>query len=300
MFIPPYRITLSGGGIKGFAHIGALEGLEERGYLKAVREYIGISAGALCAMCLCIGCTLAELRMIVQLLDFGLLRDLEPETILNFPETFGLDSGENLGKLVTAILRAKKLPPDLTFKELAVRRLGPKLRVFVTNLNTCRVQEFSAAASPDIEVRFALTASMCIPIYFKPLQHPETGHYLVDGGVVCHSPLKFLTPEERDNTLSITFDDSHNPKEEIQSLFMFLGQLYYTLDYQYNEELVTGRDYNTIFIDCGAFRSLHFEAEAEEKTKIMDQGRLATEKFLKRCAAVGPQARAPVRRFSVA
>jgi NTE family protein len=296
MFIPPYRITLSGGGIKGFAHIGALEVLEERGYLKAVREYIGISAGALCAMCLSIGCSLSEMRMIVQLLDFGLLRDLDPETILTFPESFGLDTGENLTKLVVAILRAKKLPPAITFGELAEKKLGPALRIFVTNLNTCRAQEFSAAASPDAEVRFALTASMCIPIYFKPVQHPRTGHYLVDGGVICHSPLKFLNPEEQEHTLSITFDDSHKPKEEIQSLFMFLGQLYYTLDYQYNEELVAGRHYNTIFIDCGAFRSLHFEAEAEEKTRIMDQGRLATEKFLRRCELVHPKP--PVRRFS--
>jgi predicted acylesterase/phospholipase RssA len=40
MLIPPYRITLSVGGLKGIAHIGALEVLSERGYLKSLREYV--------------------------------------------------------------------------------------------------------------------------------------------------------------------------------------------------------------------------------------------------------------------
>ena len=82
MLIPPYRITLSGGGLKGIAHIGALEVLSERGYLKSLREYVGISAGALVAFCLSIGSTLPELRMIITLLDFSLVRDLDPETMI--------------------------------------------------------------------------------------------------------------------------------------------------------------------------------------------------------------------------
>ena len=103
MLIPPYRITLSGGGLKGIAHIGALEVLSEHGYLKSLREYVGISAGALVAFCLCIGCSLSELRMVVSLLDFGLIRDIDPETMLNFPETFGLDTGANLEKFLKTI-----------------------------------------------------------------------------------------------------------------------------------------------------------------------------------------------------
>ena len=129
MFIPPYRITLSGGGLKGIAHVGALEVLQERGLLKALREYVGISAGALVAFSLCLGSTLSELRMIISLLDFGLIRDLDPETMLNFPETFGLDTGANLEKFLKTILRARRISPTITFAELESLRLGPSLSV---------------------------------------------------------------------------------------------------------------------------------------------------------------------------
>ena len=39
----PRRILLSGGGIRGLAHIGALQELERNGMLKGVIEWLGVS-----------------------------------------------------------------------------------------------------------------------------------------------------------------------------------------------------------------------------------------------------------------
>lgn len=294
--IPPYRVCMSGGGIKGLAHIGALEVLHERGLLVAVKEYIGISAGALCALCLCVGCTLSELRMIAELLDFGTLRALDPETMLRFPEDYGLDTGENLLRFLGAILRAKNLPADITFAGLAARGCGPALRVYATDLASCQVLELSARASPTMEVRQGLFASMCIPFYFRPVRHPETGHLLVDGGVVCHSPMKFLAPEERDTALSITFSDEHKPVEEITNFYEFLRQLYYALDYQYNEELTSSFQDRVVFLRCGRINTLNFEMGAEEKMSLIQAGREGAESFLRERPWRRPQA---PRRYSV-
>ncbi len=302
MFIPPYRISLSGGGIKGLAHVGALEVLQEHGGLVALKELIGISAGALCAFCLAVGCTLAELRLVVTLLDFGTIRAIDPDSVLSFPESFGIDTGANLEKLLVAILRGKRLPPDLTFAELAERGLGPALRVFATDLNTCRSVEFSAETAPDVEIVLGLRASMCIPIYFQPVRDPRNGHLLVDGGVICHSPLKFLSPAEQSTTLSITFSDSHKPKEAVGSLLGFLAQLYYTLDYQYNEELTTPLADRVMFLDCSAFSSLHFEATADQRLGLLEAGRSGAEEWLARQAVrqrSSPEQQQPrLRRFS--
>ena len=57
----PHRIYLSGGGMCAIAHVGALIELSNRIPLKAVKEWMGVSAGSLVAMCLCIGFTLDEL-----------------------------------------------------------------------------------------------------------------------------------------------------------------------------------------------------------------------------------------------
>ena len=294
MLIPPYRITLSGGGLKGIAHIGALEVLSERGLLKALREYVGISAGALVAFCLCLGTGLSELRMIISLLDFGLVRDLDPENILNFPETFGLDTGANLEKLVKAILRARRIDPDITFRQLADLHVGPNLRVIAMNLNTCYPQEFSVEKSPDMPVSLAVRASMSIPVYFTPVQEPSTGHYLSDGGIYFPSPFKFLTDEERKHTLSITFNHRHKPKKEIKSLQDYLYQVYNSLDYQTAVEIDNNWESNILYINCGLIHIIQFELSQEDKIALMDSGRASAEEFLK-----GGPGRKPARRFSL-
>ena len=294
MFIPPYRISLSGGGIKGFAHIGALEALNEKRLLVSVKEYIGISAGALCAMALSIGCSLSEIRRIICDLDFGQIRNLDPETMLNFPDTLGMDTGANLGKLIGAILKAKGLDPSITFQGLAAAGLGPSLRVFATNMNTCMAQEFSATASPDAEVRFAVQASMAVPIYFTPLKDPVSGHLFLDGGIMCPSPMQYLTYEEQCHTLAISFSDSHKQTASINTLGEFIYQLYYSLDYQPSIELKARWPYNTIVIECGKVNMIDFEAGSDTKIHIIESGRRAAQAFLK-----SPGYK-PVRRFSIA
>jgi NTE family protein len=292
MLVPPYRITLSGGGLKGVAHVGALEVLFERGLLNALKEYVGISAGALVAFCLCIGTSLSALRMMVSLLDFGLVRDLDPETMINFPETFGIDTGANLEKLLKTILKASKLPVGITFQELAAARKGPALRIITMNLNTCMPQEFSAACTPSAEVVMAVKASMSIPIYFSPVRDPVSQHYLSDGGVYFASPFKFLSDDERRHTLSIAFDDKHKPAKSISSLSGFLMQLYYSLDYHTAQELKNQWGANILYIDCRGINLLQFEASHEDRIALMDLGRRSAEEFLR---APGPK---PARRFS--
>ena len=280
MLIPPYRITLSGGGLKGIAHIGALEVLSERGLLKSLREYVGISAGALVALCLCIGCSLSELRMVISLLDFGLIRDLDPETMLSFPETFGFDSGANLEKLLKTILRARRLSPTITFEELAALKLGPRLRVIAMNLNTCLPEDFSAIKTPKSEVCMAVRASMSIPIYFAPVKDPITHHYLSDGGIYFASPFKFLAVEEREHTLSIAFNHTHKQRDMIENMPDFLYQLYYCLDFQTARRLAELWGHNIIHITCKKTNIINFEATQEEKTELMESGRSSAEEFL--------------------
>jgi len=294
MLVPPFAVALGGGRIRGFAHMGALGVLEASGLLRAVKEYIGISAGALCAMALCIGCSLDELRRIVEALDFGTIRDIDPETALNFPDTFGMDTGANLAKLLGAILKGKGLDPGITFQELLRADLGPSLRVFATNMNLCVPQEFSAAVSPATEVRFAVQASMSVPIYFTPLKEPISGNLFLDGGIMCPSPMQYLSYEEKCHTLAISFSDSHKRSASINSLAEFIYQLYYSLDYLPSVKLKERWPYNTIVIDCGKVNMVDFEAGADTKQQIIGAGRRAAEGFLK-----SPGYK-PVRRFSVA
>lgn len=298
MFIPPRRIALSGGGMKGIAHIGALEVLEQAGHLKHVRTYYGISSGAFCAFCIAIGCSLPELSLLVTSLDLGFMRNLDPELMFQFTETFGFDDGSNVEKLLKAILKGKGLDTGLTFEGLsaiAAERGLPALVIYATDLNTCSTIEFSALTTPNTELVLALRASMCIPIYFTPVRDPATGHYYIDGGVITHFPFELLKSEQREETLGFSFSYEHKQTESIESLPEFLKQLYHTFDFQRLLVLKEEWPRHIVNLPCGHFPSIHFEAGPQEKLELIEAGRAGMRSFL-----AAQKGRAPPRRFSVA
>ena len=203
--IPPLRVALSGGGILGLAHIGALEVLQERGHLKCVKEYLGISAGAMIVFCICIGYTLSELRALITVFNFTKIQNLEPEIMLSFVESYGFDDGANIEKLFIVLLRAKGLSPEITFREFSEKfPERPTLRIFATEVATRSLKEFSLGKTPDVCLKFAIRASVSIPIIFTPVED-LSGSYFVDGGIISNFPFHVLTDEERERAIGITF-----------------------------------------------------------------------------------------------
>jgi predicted acylesterase/phospholipase RssA len=295
MIIPPRRIVLSGGGMRAVAHLGALQVLESRGLLSAVKEYVGVSAGALVGFCLCIGYTLKELQLIMSMFDFQLIRNITPETMLNFPTTYGLDNGENLGKLLHSVMRIKGIPIDATFGEL---NRPIQFRCFASDLFSCSVREFSKEKTPTVKLTVALRASMCLPAYFTPIEDPITHHLLVDGGIMNNYPIAFLTPEERKTSLGIMFSYDHSTVDEIQDLGHFFYQIYACYYMPRWRQTVSLHPTGTIIIPCGHFPSYDFESTVEERQALFEEGRLAAEEYLERHAH-GLVYQKPLRRYSV-
>lgn len=266
--------------MKGIAHVGALQVLEERGLLRAVREYVGTSAGALIAFAICIGYTVAELRDLCIRFDFTMIQTLEPESMLSMMETFGIDSGENLDKLLRALLKTKGHDPDLTFADLSGQT--PTLRIYAVDLHACREKEFSVTATPRVPLRVAVAASMAIPVYFAPVRDTETGHLLVDGGLVAHFPFHHLTDAEREETVGLAFDQDHKIKigQPMDSFVEFLMQIYYSVYHHQNERLYERWAHRILFIPCGQFPTMQFDSGEAEKESLVAAGRQGAEKFL--------------------
>lgn len=293
----PKRILLSGGGIRAVAHVGALEVLHERGYLANVKEYVGVSAGAFVALGLCIGFTLAEMKMVCGLFDFALIRNIEADAILEFPQTYGLDDGKNLLKLIDSLLRLRGLSTETTFEELAFQMPEkPRLRCFATDLCTCSQREFSLEKTPKIAVKLALRASMCLPCYFMPVPDPETGNPLIDGGLIHNFPLAFLPATQRRESLGLAFSYDHTQIEDITDITTFLQQILACLYVPRTRSLYEAHPANTIVIPCGEYPSWHFEASPAERENLMEVGKKAVETFLEGLEGKRPK---PVRRWSV-
>jgi predicted acylesterase/phospholipase RssA len=295
MRIPPQKIILSGGGIRVIAHVGALLRLEQGGMLKAVREYIGVSAGAWLCFCLCIGYNLRTIQILCKGFDFGLLRNLDPELILNMFDSFGIDDAANLRKLLESLLRQQGLPIQCTFERLYKERpTAQNLRIFAADICACKPYEFSLQKTPKATLVDALLASMCIPCYFTPIVEPETGHYLVDGGVFHNLPLAFLTDEEANYALALAFSDTHVFTEKIETLPEFFLQIYASFYVPRNQAVISKHKDKVIVIPYGHYPMWDFEAPDEVRKDMLKVGFETADLYLKEF-----KGEKPVRRYSV-
>lgn len=276
--IPPRRLVLSGGGIRTMTYMGVLQVLEERRLLQGIREFCGVSAGALIALLLALGYSLSSLEKFFLEYDFSQIRSLDPETSMNFFETYGLDTGEKVVQLLEKFLAHKGFQPSVTFQDLAASGRCKRFRLWASDLQMLKPVEFSAEATPDISVTLALRASISIPLYFTPVRHPTTGHLLVDGGSFDNYPIAFLSPAEQEESLGITFEFGSLPKpiDDFPGFLSMLTTGYYIPSYQ---QLLAQHHCRTIRIPCYEVSSHHFEASQEEKRALMDMGRTAAELF---------------------
>lgn len=281
--------------MRAVAHIGALQVLETRGLLKQIKEYVGVSAGAFLAFCLTIGFTLKELTSIVKQFDFQLIRNITPETMLNFPTEFGIDNGENLLTLLHSILRIKGFGPETTFQDLQSK---VAFRCYATDIYRCTFREFSLSKTPTCKITTALRASMCLPAYFTPIEDPETGHLLIDGGVMNNYPLSFLSSQEQQEALGLAFTYEHTNVNHIPDIGAFFYQIfacYYMPRSRTSQQLF---QHNTIWIPCGEYPAWDFEGSPEDRQNLISLGEKAAKTYLESIRDIF-RGKAPTRRFSV-
>jgi predicted acylesterase/phospholipase RssA len=287
----PHRIYLSGGGMCAIAHVGALIELSKHMPLKTIKEWMGVSAGSLVALCLCIGFTLDELYKVCIEFDFTNVKEYDsvPGWLLHF----GIDTGERLHKLIEACLHVKGLSSEFTFKE-CYEKFGKSLRVVATDLNEAKSITYCPKQTPNYKVSDAVRASMSYPYYFQPFVCPVSGHYLADGGVISNYPLFVIPREEHNRTLSILIRTSIKKQEnlmdaDIEDLIMLPIQIVFT-----ERTNIEARFYDSqcIQIKLGNLNILEFSFDEETKTFIVEKGKEAVSEYFKNYPK-------PKRRYSV-
>jgi NTE family protein len=292
--IPPRRIALSGGGMKGIGHVGALEVLERRNLLSSVKEYLGTSAGALISFCIVIGYSLSELRSLCSVLDFTQTQNLDVDTILNFPNGLGLDDGKNVEKFLSVLIRAKGLSETITFEEFYSKKpSAPRLRVFATHLDTMTMKEFSIQ-TPRVTLLFAVRASMAIPFLFTPLKD-DLGNLLVDGALISQFPFYQLSDSERSETIGIAFNIVDSPEfvPERHTIITYFVHCIQSAYKHQDRALFLKWGHRIIDIKCNEYISIQFNASNEEKIEIINMGQKAAEAFFLQKGPV------PLRRYSL-
>lgn len=158
-------LALSGGGAKGFAHIGVFKLLEECGLMPDV--IVGTSVGALMGALFADGYSADEIKELFSGREFSEFAQLQ------LPKS-GLFDSKRFRHFLRRHLRAK------TFEELKT-----PLIVMATDLDNGESHEFRSG--PIVE---AVTASCSIPIIFSPVV--INGVHYVDGGLFHNFPVSII------------------------------------------------------------------------------------------------------------
>ena len=158
-------LALSGGGAKGFAHIGVFKLLEECSIMPDV--IVGTSAGALMGALFADGYSADELKTLFTGREFSEFAQLQ------IPKS-GLFDSTRFSGFLRSHLRAK------TFEELKI-----PMKVVATDLDHGESHVFSSG--PIVE---AVTASCSIPIIFSPVV--IGGVHYVDGGLFQNFPVSVI------------------------------------------------------------------------------------------------------------
>jgi NTE family protein len=175
-WLVPQRIALvlGGGGLKGFAHIGVMRALEERGILPA--RYAGTSIGALIGAARVAGVSLDEMeRRAIGCSKRDLFRLNRVGMLIERSRASSLYLEQPLRELVNAVT------PDVSLREFR-----NKLLVNTVDLERGTLVVWGLPGLEDVNVRDAVYASCALPGFFPPAHVGE--RVCVDGGTIDNLP----------------------------------------------------------------------------------------------------------------
>jgi predicted acylesterase/phospholipase RssA len=168
-----YGLVLSGGGARGFAHLGALRALREAGV--PIDQVAGCSIGAPMAAAMALGLDGEDLMVLVQRQFHKLLDYTVPIVSLVKGERITANIEESLGEwdIEDLWLPFYCVSTNLTKSRLEVHRRGNAAR--------------------------AVRASVAIPGVLPPV--PNEGDLLVDGGVLNNMPFEMMRDDSTIETI---------------------------------------------------------------------------------------------------
>lgn len=278
--IPPRRVALCGGGIRGVAHVGVMKAFYEHGIFNHIREVIGISAGAFIGLLWVLEYTIPQIENLALEFDFTVLRNFEPESVLSFPLTFGLDDGSKIDKLIASVLKQKGFAPDATFEQVFTK-YSMHFRCYTTELQTSKVREFSTFKSPKTSVKFAIRASMALPFFYTPIKDPKSNLLFVDGAVLHNLPLAFLKEDEIRETWGVLFTitpcETAEPIEDIMQVVRYIYDCSTVMKTAPYMERFGDR---VICIPTGDFGTLQLGKTREERAELIQRAYRITKKFM--------------------
>jgi NTE family protein len=241
-------LVLSGGGARGFAHLGVIQALNDSGIFPDIIS--GTSAGALAGVLYADGFTPKE---ILHLMNYGSRLDFMRPAL---PREGLLQIG-GIIKILKSCLRAK------TFEELKI-----PLYVAATDLNNGKAEYFSKGTLLN-----PVIASASIPVLFQPVMINDL--FYVDGGVLDNLPLKPI-----ENKCRILIGSFVNPVGYVEKCSGLINIAERTFMLSMSKEISEKAKKFDLFVAPAELRNYKI-LDPEKAEELFDVGYKATREKLK-------------------
>ncbi|MGL6114608.1 MAG: patatin-like phospholipase family protein [Cetobacterium sp.] len=278
---PSVALVLSGGGAKGFAHIGVLKALEKN-HIK-IDSITGSSMGAIVAALYSAGYTPDQIEKILSNINWEKSFEdnpnredmpLEQKALskdyglsLRYDGDFNFSLPKSLRNSQRAYLYLKKLLWNVDsihdFNKLPI-----PLRIVATNLDTGKATTFDHG-----DLAKAVTASMAIPTIFDPVKIGN--HYYVDGLVSRNFPVQDAVNLGADVIIGVDVGTTVKPKSD----YNIISTMDQILAIQSAHSTPEQRKLTTILItpDVGKYKS----TDLSEYKAITKEGEIAADRKMK-------------------
>ena len=237
-------LCLSGGGIKGVAHIGVIKALEEEN-IKI--DYIsGASSGSIVASMYAMGYNSDEMLQMfrryakeISKINYKLVFKLIFGLIFNKKICIeGLNDGNKLSEIINnqAIKKNIRLISDIKVPLVipSVNLYDGSIYLF-SSVNNNRKYSDNVIVINNIEIGKAVQASCSYPGIFCPTNFNDKK--LVDGGIRENLPWKELKNMGADKIISLVFEEEKRPKKKVNILDCITGSMGIMMHELYNYEI---------------------------------------------------------------
>ncbi|MBO1512407.1 patatin-like phospholipase family protein [Metabacillus bambusae] len=286
--------VLSGGGIKGFALIGAYQAIEQNGY--KFKRLAGTSAGSIISAFIIAGYSADEILEMMDEVDLKIFLD-ERKTFFPFSLTKWISLYWNLGlykgvKLEEWILAKLKNKGISTFADIP----AGSLRIIASDLTNGRLivlpdDLHQYGINPEsFSVARAVRMSCSLPYFFEPVRLATlTGsNIVVDGGVLSNFPIWLFyqskKPYKKRPVLGIKLssNERERPKRKIQNAIDMYGALFETMKDAHDSRHISSRhEKDIVFLPVDQIVSTELDINEEKKLALIELGRSRTNEFLK-------------------
>ena len=223
-----FGISLAGGGLQGFAHIGALKALEELGI--KIKYISGTSTGSAIASLYAMGYTPDEIQKICKekykkilkirkkvlcqmAINFLLHKETRVEGIIDggLVENFIYEAAKEKGKEMLSSFTSTKIAIA------TVDTISMKECLFISE--ELKNKDKNIDYIKDITIGKAVRSSMAFPAIFTTSNYEK--YNFLDGGTVDNLPVQVLKDMGATKTIAICFDlNKYTPSKSLEGVLV--------------------------------------------------------------------------------